>query len=202
MPRCPGLTTVTAVYDAIVLAGGAARRLGGVDKPQLEVDGATLLDRAVAAAADADAVVVVGPRQPVAADVTWCREEPPGGGPVAAAAAGLHGTAADVVLVLAADLPWVAPAVPLLLAAVADAEVALLVDPSGRVNYLAAAWRRPAFVAALAAVGQVQGASMRSVVAMARRPELVPDTGGWGRDCDTWDDLAEARNRDTSEGAL
>ncbi|HEX3336635.1 MAG TPA: NTP transferase domain-containing protein [Jatrophihabitans sp.] len=189
------------MYDALVLAGGAARRLGGVDKPQLEVDGATLLDRAVAAAGDAGTVIVVGPRQPVAAAVTWCREDPPGGGPVAAVAAGLQHTSADVVLVLAADLPWIAPAVPALVAALADADVALLVDPSGRVNYLAAAWQRPAIVAAIAEVGRVQGAAMGSVVARARRPALVPDTGGWGRDCDTWDDLTRARNRDTSEGA-
>src|SRR4051812_33904528 len=35
-------------YDAIVLAGGGGRRLGGVDKATLEVGGRTLLDRVLA----------------------------------------------------------------------------------------------------------------------------------------------------------
>jgi molybdopterin-guanine dinucleotide biosynthesis protein A len=188
------------VYDAIVLAGGAARRLGGVDKPQLEVDGVTLLDRVVTAAGSAERIVVVGPPGAVRAEVTWCREDPPGGGPVAAVAAGLAHASADVVVVLAADLPWIAPAVPLLVAAVEDAPAALLVDATGRVNYLAAAWRRDALEAAIAAAGEVRDAAMRSVVAMADRPVLVPDTGGWGRDTDTWDDLAEVRRRSTIEG--
>ncbi|MGW0901366.1 NTP transferase domain-containing protein, partial [Streptomyces goshikiensis] len=40
-------------YDAIVLAGGAARRLGGVDKPALPVGARTLLDRVLDACPDA-----------------------------------------------------------------------------------------------------------------------------------------------------
>jgi molybdopterin-guanine dinucleotide biosynthesis protein A len=181
------------VYDAIVLAGGTARRLGGVDKPALDVGGATLLDRVLAAAGDAERLVVVGPQRPVARHVVWCREDPVGGGPVAAIAAGLPLTSADVVLVLAADLPWVGPAVPLLLSS-AGLGVALLVDPAGRVNHLAAAWRRDALVAALAALGNPDGAAARALVGAADSV-LVPDTGGWGRDCDTWDDLEEARTR-------
>lgn len=45
---------------AIVLAGGAGSRLGGVDKATLELDGVALLDRALAAL-DGLPVVVVGP---------------------------------------------------------------------------------------------------------------------------------------------
>ncbi|MDT4941279.1 MAG: hypothetical protein QOJ34_1368, partial [Pseudonocardiales bacterium] len=130
------------MYDAIVLAGGAATRLGGAAKPQLKVGGRSLLDRAVAAVHDADRVVVVGPvqavaRQSVERPVLVCQEDPPGGGPVAAIAAGLAHTEADVLVVLAADLPWVAPAVPLLVAALPTSGVALLLDASGRANYLA-----------------------------------------------------------------
>ncbi|NED13442.1 NTP transferase domain-containing protein, partial [Streptomyces sp. SID9124] len=51
-------------YDAIVLAGGAAKRLGGADKPALRVGGRALLDRVLAACADARATVVVGDRRP------------------------------------------------------------------------------------------------------------------------------------------
>jgi molybdopterin-guanine dinucleotide biosynthesis protein A len=180
------------VYDAIVPAGGRATRLGGVAKPQLAVGGRSLLDRVLDAVAGADRIVVVGPPQPAARAVSWCREEPPGGGPVAALAAGVRCTAADAVVVLAADLPWVGPAVPALLAALPASGAAVLTDPSGRPNYLAAAWRRADLLAALDAVGEVAGASMRALTA-AVPVVAVPDRGGWGRDCDTWDDLAHAR---------
>jgi molybdopterin-guanine dinucleotide biosynthesis protein A len=182
------------MWDALVLAGGQARRLAGADKPALLVGGRSLLDRAVAAVAAAGRVVVVGPRRPLDRDVEWCQEEPPGGGPVPAIAAGLARTDAGVVVVLAADLPYVAPAVPVLLRALADsgADVAMLADDTGRTNHLAAAWRRPALEAALAAVAQLHGAAVRSLLTNVTAV-LVPDDAGWGRDCDTWDELAAAR---------
>jgi molybdopterin-guanine dinucleotide biosynthesis protein A len=114
-------------YDAVVLAGGAARRLGGADKPALPVGGRMLLDRVLAACAAAEGTVVVGPRRPTARQVRWTREQPAGGGPLPALAAGLAalgaeagwpdagrsgGVASDgqgrpeVVLLLAADLPF------------------------------------------------------------------------------------------------
>ncbi|MGB9248644.1 MAG: NTP transferase domain-containing protein, partial [Mycobacterium sp.] len=66
---------------AIVLAGGASKRLGA-DKPEQRVGGRRLLDIALAAVADADAVVVVGPPRDVPAGVVVVCEEPPGRGPV------------------------------------------------------------------------------------------------------------------------
>ncbi|MEU7054400.1 NTP transferase domain-containing protein, partial [Streptomyces eurythermus] len=44
-PAAPG---TPAPYDAVVLAGGAARRLGGADKPGVRVGGRALLDRVLA----------------------------------------------------------------------------------------------------------------------------------------------------------
>ncbi|MEU4086973.1 NTP transferase domain-containing protein, partial [Streptomyces aureus] len=93
-------------YDAVVLAGGAARRLGGEDKPGVRVGGRTLLDRVLAACADAGRTVVVAEPRATARSVEWAREDPPGGGPVAALDAGLRRTAAPYVLVLSADLPF------------------------------------------------------------------------------------------------
>jgi molybdopterin-guanine dinucleotide biosynthesis protein A len=180
------------MYDAIVLAGGRARRLDGADKPALVVGGRTLLDRVIDAVGAARRVVVVGPRRSLERDVIWCQEEPAGSGPVAAIAAGLPHTSADVVLVLAADLPYVSGAIAPLLSALAGGDVALLADPDGRANHLAAAWRRDALDSALAAVGDPNGAAVRSLLRSAT-VMLVPDEAGWGRDCDTWDDLAAAR---------
>lgn len=194
------LVTVGRVYDLIVLAGGAARRLGGADKPALEIGGMSLLDRVLDAATHAGRTVVVGPERPVACPerVVWRQEEPAGGGPVAAIAAGFPETRASTLLVLAADLPWIGGGVDPLLTALSGAAggVALLTDESGHPNYLAGSWRRATLGAALDAVGAAAGSSMRALVAAAGGlPVLVADEGGWGRDCDTWDDLDDARLR-------
>ena len=79
-----------AAFDAVVLAGGTARRLGGVSKPDVELAGRRLLDHALAATAGARRVVVVAPASVAVPDgVTRTLEDPPHGGPVAGLAAGL-----------------------------------------------------------------------------------------------------------------
>ncbi|MCX5284487.1 NTP transferase domain-containing protein [Streptomyces sp. NBC_00198] len=93
-------------YDAVVLAGGSARRLGGADKPGVRVGGRALLDRVLAACVDAAVTVVVAEPRATARPVRWAREDPPGGGPVAALDAGLRHTTAPYVVVLSADLPF------------------------------------------------------------------------------------------------
>jgi molybdopterin-guanine dinucleotide biosynthesis protein A len=194
------------VFDAIVLAGGGAARLGGVDKPGLQVAGASLLERVLAAVGPAGRIVVVGPTRalsPVGPPVVWCREDPPGGGPVAALAAALGHVDAELVLTLASDLPSIGPAVPQLLAALTagPSDCAALVDAGGRVNYLAAAWRRAALQRALAALGDPTGASMRALVSAVSVTQ-VPDPQGWGLDCDTWADVDDARRRLNREGTV
>ncbi|MEU2654288.1 DUF6457 domain-containing protein [Streptomyces sp. NPDC007325] len=79
---------MTTAFDAVVLAGGAARRLGGVDKPGVRVGGRALLDRVLAACAGAGRTVVVGDPRPTVRPVRWTREQPAGTGPVAALDAG------------------------------------------------------------------------------------------------------------------
>jgi hypothetical protein len=93
-------------YTAVVLRGGKAARLGGQAKPQLAVGGRPILAAVLDAVADADRRIVVGPPQPVPSDVLLVREQPPGGGPVAAVRAGLADVSTDVVVVLAGDLPF------------------------------------------------------------------------------------------------
>ncbi|CAM5342340.1 Molybdenum cofactor guanylyltransferase OS=Streptomyces microflavus OX=1919 GN=Smic_38710 PE=4 SV=1 [Streptomyces microflavus] len=131
-------------YDVIVLAGGAAKRLGGADKPAVRVGGRALLDRVLAACSGAGATVVVGGRRPTSRPVTWTREVPQGGGPLAALGAGVRLTAAERVLVLSADLPFLGPTTvdALLVAAGADGrEGALCTDPDGRDQPLVAVYR-------------------------------------------------------------
>ena len=50
-----------AGFCGVVLAGGTAARMDGVDKASIELAGRTLLAYAVDAFLDADEVVVVGP---------------------------------------------------------------------------------------------------------------------------------------------
>ncbi|MBV8980858.1 MAG: molybdenum cofactor guanylyltransferase [Acidimicrobiia bacterium] len=130
---------------AIVLAGGAARRLGGVDKALVDVGGTTMLDRVLAAAGpNVDELVVVGPERPtLAAGVRFTVEDLPGGGPVPAVAAGLAVVPeADAVVVLAVDLPLLGPEhVAALVAELTEADAVAAADHRGLPNPLLAAYR-------------------------------------------------------------
>lgn len=185
-------------YDAVVLAGGRGSRLGGVDKPALVVAGRSLLDRVLDALPGAGTVVAVGPARPTARPVRWHREDPPGGGPVAALAAALPAVSTEVVVVLAADLPALGAAVPRLVAALAGSGPAydgvVLVDGEGRRQPLLAAYRTAALREALARVGRVEGASMRRLVAGLSLAELG-DAEGAALDVDTPADVARAEAR-------
>ena len=183
--------------DAVVLAGGLARRLEGADKPALEFGGVTLLDRVVEACAAAGEVVCVGPVRPTRRPVRWTREDPPGAGPVAALAAGLELTHAAHVLVLAADLPFLSPElVHSLWTDAAGHDGAVLVDREGRDQWLAACYRRESLTAAIdrlrARDGGTAGLSLKRLLAdfdLAR----VPDPDGQSFDCDTWEDVSHVR---------
>ena len=102
-------------------------------------------------------------------------------------------TSAPSVVVLAADLPRIGPAVDRLLAGLAASNVAaaILVDRDGRLNPLAAAWRRSTLLAVLRREPP-SGRAMRQLldgVSLA----LITDEDGWSLDCDTQADLDQAR---------
>ncbi|WP_431043328.1 DUF6457 domain-containing protein [Streptomyces sp. P1-3] len=192
-------------YDAVILAGGAARRLDGAGKPGLSVGGRALLDRVLSACADARRTVVVGPRRPTARPVRWTREEPPGGGPLAALAAGLCEVTAPVVLVLSADLPFLtADTVGVLRAGLAEAgtEGMLLTDGSGREQPLVAAYRAESLRRELALLatehGRLSGLPLRLLTAELSLGRLHHPSASF--DCDTWDDISAARARIREHG--
>ncbi|MDP9399046.1 MAG: NTP transferase domain-containing protein, partial [Actinomycetota bacterium] len=128
---------------------------------------------------------------------------PPGGGPVAGPAAALPLTRAGIVVVLAADLPLLGPTVPRLVAAAGSGDDgALLVDGEGRQQFLTAAYRRRSLLAALAAVADPGGASMRSVLADLRLRTVRDETGA-AFDVDTAADVVRAEQllREAEGGA-
>jgi len=57
-------TSEPGPYDAVVLAGGRARRLSGADKPGVVVGGRPLVAGAAAAVASAERLILVGPGRP------------------------------------------------------------------------------------------------------------------------------------------
>lgn len=118
---------------AVVVAGGASRRLNHVPKASLSDGTSTLLDCALEAVATASPRVVVGPESlPLPPEVLRTREDPPFSGPAAAIHAGLECIAAacersqapmpEWCLILGVDTPRIAPAVQQLIAAARGVE--------------------------------------------------------------------------------
>jgi len=187
-------------YDAIVLAGGAGRRLGGVDKASVLVGDRSLLDRVLQALAGAGRIVVVGPPRTLPPGVLSTSEHPPGGGPVAAVAAGLELVRAPLVTVLACDLPFVTAetvarlAAPLTADGAATCDGAHLLDEGARRQPLTAVYRTLSLRAAVAALDQVWGSPMRGLIAGLLMVDVRASAGqAW--DCDTWNDVDRARRR-------
>lgn len=187
------MTPTPAPFDAILLTGGRSSRLGGTPKALLTRSGETLVSRALAAAAGARAMVVVGSLDlaDLPAGGVVCREFPAYGGPVAAIAAGLAALPPDGgrLLVIGCDMPAVGDAVAPLLAAgdVFGGTEALLAEPEGgQPQPLAGLYRRAPLVAALA-TRPAAGRSVRSVLAELRWASL-PVPAGSCDDVDTWED--------------
>lgn len=184
---------------AILLAGGRASRMGGVDKPGLPVGGLSLRDRAIAAvrAGGATTVVVAGPRPDDAdAGVRWVREDPPFTGPAAALVAGLAALdgAPEEIFVLACDLAAPDRAVALLAAQRMpdDADGLCLSDAGGHHQWLTARYRTAALRTAVSAAADAgRDLSMRALLTPLRLA-AVADADGAGADIDTWDDYERA----------
>ncbi len=200
-------------YAAVVLAGGAARRMDGVDKPARPVGGCPMRDRVLAAVADAAPRILVGPPAGAPAGVLITRESPPGGGPVAAAAAGLARLPAgvDLLALLAADLPLLTRDAVRELLGHLDGERGgdqlapgpgaidgvCFVDDAGRRQPLCGVWRvaplRAAFTR-LASQRPLAGASLRALLhglAVHEVPWRGDGPPPWF-DCDTDEDLRQA----------
>jgi molybdopterin-guanine dinucleotide biosynthesis protein A len=181
----------TTGWAAVILAGGTAIRLDGADKSALEYDGRSLLEHALAAVASAAEVVVVGEEVPTSRPVTFTRESPTGGGPLAALCAGVAALASRprLVAVLAVDMPHVTAAtVDRLLGSVGDGDGAWLVDGTGRRQLAGVVVR-----ARVTALGEPHGIPMRTLTGVEAAVD-VPAIGDEAADVDTWADVARLRD--------
>ncbi len=184
----------SAVFSAVVLAGGTAARMGGADKAGIELGGRTLLQHALDAVVDAVEVVVVGDPVPTDLPATFVREDPAYGGPAAALLTGLGALLeeASTVVVLAVDMPRVTPhTLRRLRLATAGHDGSALVDATGR-RQLAMALDVGALRAAASTYQAWHGLPLRDLLAPLDLVEVAA-TGDEGRDVDTWADLRDLR---------
>jgi molybdopterin-guanine dinucleotide biosynthesis protein A len=184
---------------AVVLAGGRGVRLGGQTlgaKALIPLAGWPLADHVLLAASFAATRLQVGPARIALGSPVFCTERPAGAGPVAAIAAALARVDQPSVAVLAGDLPFIGPALAQLHAGVSSgtADVAVLVETSGRVNYLAAVWRTAALRSAIGRLATTVDAPVRALFTDTAAAH-VPDFDACAADVDTPDDLRAALER-------
>jgi len=176
----------------VVLAGGRSRRMSGIDKVALSVNGSTILDRALAPWPAEAELIVVGPHRTTSRPVKWCRESPPGGGPLPALSAGVAIANGDLVALVGGDMPLIGSGVPSLLDA---ARRAVRIGRDGA--WLVTPDSRPQPLASCVAIGALRTAlpndpTDRSLISLFRHLDLqeVPVPSEWVLDADTEQDLS------------
>lgn len=182
-------------FCGVVLAGGTAARMDGVDKAAVELAGRTFLAYAVDAFVDADEVVVVGPASVrTERPVTFVREDPPRGGPVAGLLTGVDALlrAPGLVGVLAVDMPRVTAAtMRRLREAAAGRDGAFLVDEDGR-RQLAGVVDAARLAAVRPGLEAQHGMALHRLLAPLDLAEVAP-AGDEALDVDSWADLRDLR---------
>ncbi|QCU78287.1 hypothetical protein E7744_08985 [Citricoccus sp. SGAir0253] len=181
---------------AVILAGGASRRMGR-DKASLELDGVSLLERTAAAAraAGASRVVVAGPAPaapaPALDGARFVREDPSLSGPVAALEAALAAVDTDWVLLVPCDLARPEEACRALVGGTRGPHGVVAVDATGHRQHLTALLETAA-VRAGARPGTTRVRERLAGLDLAERPEPAGAPGLW-EDMDTPDDVARVR---------
>ena len=180
-------------FCGVVLAGGTAARMDGIDKAGVELRGRTLLELAIDAFLDADEIVVVAPASvPTARPVTFVCEDPPRGGPVAGLLTGVDALLRQprLVGVLAVDMPRVTPAT---MRRLRDGAVgrdgAFLVDAAGR-RQLAGVVDAARLSVVRPGLEAQHGMALHRLLAPLDLAD-VPTVGDESVDVDTWADLRD-----------
>jgi len=190
-----------------ILAGGAARRLGGVAKGLIEIDGVRMIERVARALRPVtERIVVVSSIEGAGdwlADADVVTDEQPGSGPMGGIASALRATGGDV-LVVAWDSNFVRTAllVPLLTAEIGNDAVVWRL-PSG-IEPLIALYRQSALPTIDAALARGERRA-RDIVSLLRVRTLTELPVGCSVESffsvNTPDDLARAQLLAAGEGS-
>ncbi len=195
MPESP-----RSPFSAIVLAGGAGSRLGGVAKAALTFQGHTFLHHTLTALAAARQIVVVGDPVPTERPVIFTREDPAGGGPAAALLAGRAALRdpPELIAVSAVDMPaLVSQGWTRVIAEVnahPSCDGAFVIDGTGK-RQLAGVLRRKS-LDGLHPTSDAHGLALHRLLADLRLVEVVLPSPQ-AHDVDTWRDLDSLNNSAT-----
>lgn len=185
---------------AIILTGGRSRRFSGRHTPGIAIAGTPVISSLLAAveATGVGEIVVCGSAAgidaSVRARVQVVAEEPAFGGPLHGISCGLAAlpTSERVILLLAGDMPAVTTSLLDRLRETAGAGTpAAAVDPSGRVQFLCAAWPEAVLRDAVAGLGSAVGLPVKALY-RGREVTLIPATESELIDIDTPADLDRA----------
>jgi molybdopterin-guanine dinucleotide biosynthesis protein A len=179
-------------FSAVVLAGGVAARLDGADKASFELHGRTLLTWTLDALVDATEVVVVGDPVPTHRPVTFTREDPRHGGPVAALLTGRDALLdpRSSVGVVACDMPFVtSQTFRRLHQAAQGRDGAVLVGPDGR-RQLAMVLDVARLDAVRPTLEEQHNLPLHRLLAPLDLSEVAAE-GREHRDVDTWADVRD-----------
>ena len=169
----------TKSLNAIVLSGGTSSRFGS-DKASAKINGQTLLELLITnlLAEGLEEIVVVGPKVALnlgkklegAAKITFVREAPEFGGPVAAIAAAISEIQSEQVAIFATDMPFAPKFLPALKARLDSklesklaGDAALIVDSQGFAQPLAALYQSAPLKEALSELAKRDGVSGQSM---------------------------------------
>lgn len=190
------MSAVTAsIPDSIVVAGGKATRMGGLDKAMfpLGLSGKTLLEDIIESC-PGKVFVVGNPREIEndAADVTWVPDLNPGGGPAAGLWSGLTSVTSEYVFISAADQTLSPETVGKLIQAASGNDGAWAIRSDGKGQPLCACVRTDLLRELILPTQGVNQSPLRllstlKMVGVNVNPDQVVDF-------DSWQDVARAVN--------
>ena len=163
--------------DALILAGGRARRMGGRTKALLSLGGHSFIERLLETLAPLVDTVIVSTNEPEAyrhLDLRIVGDDQEGRGPLMGILAGLRASGADSCFVVAADAPLLQKSLVLAIAAAAALENDVTVPIwEGKLEPLCALYSRNCIPAIESSIDQGRVISFYPLVRVCHMPEKV-----------------------------